>query len=621
MNIYIIKDNIPKDIYNIFIKNIDKNTLPNINFNTKQITFNIPFYNKIISKKHSFNQNLYKIKYIFGAFVSNDIINISDLEFEPCNINYKIKVKSNYKIGQLINHSQYTPNNRRLLETTLQIFKPTNICFYNSLSYSKYIIATCQTLNKYNIKLNIHSFGKYYYPLNNPKLIEKNNDLNLHLPKYNDLNYKYLRLNYSINNITPYADTNNIIIYGQYDIVDTIIYLISEKIKVDFFVIEYINNVQILKQIINKLYYINPNIVIYINTNDIDTKKFIVNELNPFNILNIKGETNVEKSLSPLNNSIHSYIITNNYFDYNIISSISPISNFYDYKFINITDPHPNYYVSKYNYDINKDYISSNKSVPITSKWLHNNFKYIYDKYKTELDLLNKYINNEYIYNIHYSRVIFINELCFFLNSNINQYECIFLNNIIKNYIKTHPKKIYNIFEIGCAYGTSGMIISNIFTKIKNTLNFWSIDPNQRFQWHNIGDYNINNIIKQSPYKNINWNLIEQYSHESIQYLQSLNIHFDICFIDGAHDFINVYGDIVLTDSILNINGIIILDDIKHDGVKESVLYFFKHNDRYKRIYFNDNLELQYTKSLYTYNKSTKSFTNPDTMYAFIKLF
>jgi predicted O-methyltransferase YrrM len=259
--------------------------------------------------------------------------------------------------------------------------------------------------------------------------------------------------------------------------------------------------------------------------------------------------------------------------------------------------------------------------VPITSKWLHNNFKYIYDKYKTELDLLNKYINNEYIYNIHYSRVIFINELCFFLNSNINQYECIFLNNIIKNYIKTHPKKIYNIFEIGCAYGTSGMIISNIFTKIKNTLNFWSIDPNQKFQWHNIGDYNINNIIKQSPYKNINWNLIEQYSHESIQYLQSLNIHFDICFIDGAHDFINVYGDIVLTDSILNINGIIILDDIKHDGVKESVLYFFKHNDRYKRIYFNDNLELQYTKSLYTYNKSTKSFTNPDTMYAFIKLF
>jgi hypothetical protein len=67
-----------------------------------------------------------------------------------------------------------------------------------------------------------------------------------------------------------------------------------------------------LKQIINKLYYINPNIVIYINTNDIDTKKFIISELNPFNILNIKGETNVEKSLSPLNNSVHSYIITNN---------------------------------------------------------------------------------------------------------------------------------------------------------------------------------------------------------------------------------------------------------------------------------------------------------------------
>ena len=628
MKLYIIKDNLHKDFYDIFIKKLDKNTLPIIDFDNKTIKNNILFYNKILSKKYSFEENLYRIKNIFGAFVTDNKYNIdiNKINYIPCDITYKIKIKPKLKFSdELINHAHYTPNNRKLFEYALQTFKPINICFYNGLTYSKFIIGACQTLNKYKYKLNIHSFGQFYYPLFNPNLIEKNPVVNLHNDNYDELNYKYLRLNYSINNLIPYSN-NNITLYGSLSIINTIIYLISNNIKIDFFVIEYIESVIILQHVITKLYYINPNIIIYINTNEYEIKKYITDELNPFSIFDMNS---TEKSLSPYSNLTLSYIITN--IKYPIKSfnkNILPISNFYNYKFITINDPHKYYYVSKYNFDLDPNYKSIDKLNNITKNWIISTFSYIYDKYKKELDLLNKFINNDYIYIIHYTRIIFINNLCFYLNSNINQYECIFLNNIIENYIKMNPKKDnkYNIFEIGCAYGTSGMIISNIFTKNKNKnneLNLWSIDPNQQTQWHNIGSYNINKIINENKNANIKWNLIEKYSHESILYLQKLKITFDICFIDGAHDFVNVYGDIVLTDSILNIGGVIILDDVRHDGVKDAVLYFFKNNNKYKRIFFNDNLGLEYTKSLYntTYNKNNKSYTNPDTMYAFIKLY
>lgn len=54
------------------------------------------------------------------------------------------------------------------------------------------------------------------------------------------------------------------------------------------------------------------------------------------------------------------------------------------------------------------------------------------------------------------------------------------------------------MLEIGYAYGTSGMIITNALKNYNynQKLSYTSIVPNQKTQWNNIGIYNIKQIKK-----------------------------------------------------------------------------------------------------------------------------
>ena len=123
----------------------------------------------------------------------------------------------------------------------------------------------------------------------------------------------------------------------------------------------------------------------------------------------------------------------------------------------------------------------------------------IYKKYKRELDLVEKHINNEYFYKFIYFWGTRYKKKFYKLHSQISIYECIFLHYIVSSLNKKSMKNI-NVLEIGCAYGTSGMIITNALKNynFNQKVSYTSIDPNQQSQWENIGIYNINQITKNS---------------------------------------------------------------------------------------------------------------------------
>ena len=242
----------------------------------------------------------------------------------------------------------------------------------------------------------------------------------------------------------------------------------------------------------------------------------------------------------------------------------------------------------------------------------------IYIKYKIELDAVKKYINNEYIYDIFYNYGFNLDNKFIKLDSNINVYEACFIAQLINIYINTYKKdEPLRIVEIGLAYGTSALVIINELIKYKYKKRYIVIDLNQTEQWNSIGIKNIYQFLKHMN-SNLKTRLIEKYSQDAMSKLKS---KYDISFIDGSHDEIVVTDDIKHSDRLLIKNGLIIIDDVLHVGVKDAILNFFINNKNYTRISIDvkTNKFIKETK-LYSHDLIKQSFFNPKTMYCFQKI-
>lgn len=241
----------------------------------------------------------------------------------------------------------------------------------------------------------------------------------------------------------------------------------------------------------------------------------------------------------------------------------------------------------------------------------------IKEKYKVELSAIKKYIRNKYIYKLFFYYGFTINNKFIPLDSNINVYEACFISMLCDIYINNNK---LNILEIGLAYGTSTLIILNSILKKKYPIDvlYTIIDMNQSKQWKNIGMKHINKFLDINGLNNktITIKLIEKHSNKI---LPRINIKYDIIFIDGSHDCNIVKNDIINSDKLLNINGLIIFDDVLHKGVRDAMYWFRKKYLNYKRISVYNN-KFHYEDILYDKN-AYKSFHNPITMFSFIKLY
>jgi predicted O-methyltransferase YrrM len=244
----------------------------------------------------------------------------------------------------------------------------------------------------------------------------------------------------------------------------------------------------------------------------------------------------------------------------------------------------------------------------------------IYLKYKIELDAVDKYINNKYIYDMFYNYGFNLDNKFIELDSNINIYEACFIARLINIYINTYkiiPDEPLRVVEVGLAYGTSALIIINEIIKYKYKTRYIVIDPIQSDRWKNIGMLNIKQFLKHMN-KKLKVKLIEKYSTVA---MPRLNKKYDISFIDGSHDELIVSEDIKNSDRILVKNGLIIIDDVLHRGVKDAILKFFVKNKNYTRISILENSDKFIRENtLYSHNLIKQSFDNPRTMYCFQKI-
>jgi predicted O-methyltransferase YrrM len=238
-----------------------------------------------------------------------------------------------------------------------------------------------------------------------------------------------------------------------------------------------------------------------------------------------------------------------------------------------------------------------------------------YDKYKTELDAVKKYINNPYIYDIFHDYGFKLDGKFIPLDSNINVYEACFIAQLIKIYIRKYKKdQPLNVLEVGLAYGTSALVILNEIIKYKHRITYTVIDMNQTEQWKDVGYNNIIQFLKVMNNK-LPIKLIQESSTIA---MPKLNMSLDISFIDASHAEDIVIQDINHTDRMLVPNGLMILDDVLHEGVRKAIIRFITSTKNYRRISINGNDYLKEEK-IYPVNIEKKSFTNPKTMYCFQK--
>ena len=169
---------------------------------------------------------------------------------------------------------------------------------------------------------------------------------------------------------------------------------------------------------------------------------------------------------------------------------------------------------------------------------------------------------------INYFKTIFLNKKAVKIHSNIKKQEGDFIAEII---IKFSLKKC---LEVGMAFGISAIYI----LQNKNTT-LLSIDPFQSLQWKNSGM----DIIKNFEFEKRH-SLIEDKSYIVLPELLKKNEEYDFIFIDGFHTFDYTLIDFFYADKLLKINGIIIIDDVLHNGVKKCVNYINTNYNSYKKL-------------------------------------
>jgi predicted O-methyltransferase YrrM len=160
----------------------------------------------------------------------------------------------------------------------------------------------------------------------------------------------------------------------------------------------------------------------------------------------------------------------------------------------------------------------------------------------------------------------------------------------IYNIIKNNSFKI--TLEIGCASGLSSVFICSALSK--DDSKHIIIDPYQSKEYHSIGinllrKFGLNNFV-----------LIEEKSEIALPHLLEQNFKIDFALIDGWHTFDHTLLDFFYIDKLLNVNGIVVIDDVQLPAIKK-VIHYISNYDNYEII---DSVKTNQTISRHLLNFS-----------------
>lgn len=146
-----------------------------------------------------------------------------------------------------------------------------------------------------------------------------------------------------------------------------------------------------------------------------------------------------------------------------------------------------------------------------------------------------------------------------------------FLQTLISN---IRPK---TTLEVGLAYGVSALFICDALSKTANACHI-IIDPREHDTWKDIG---LNNL-RAAGYEE----MIEFYampSYRALPHLDAQRRRIDFAFIDGWHTFDYALLDFFFIDKMLEIGGIVVLDDMDWPAIRKVCRYIVT-NHHYKPI-------------------------------------
>jgi predicted O-methyltransferase YrrM len=156
------------------------------------------------------------------------------------------------------------------------------------------------------------------------------------------------------------------------------------------------------------------------------------------------------------------------------------------------------------------------------------------------------------------------------LDSNIDEPEGEFLTTIIGKY---QPQKT---IEVGCAHGISSLYICSALEKMQDP-HHTIVDAFQSSVFNNVG---VSNLKKAGIGF---FELIEDLSETALPKLLSAGNKYDLCFIDGNHTFDHTLVDFFYMNRMIDIGGIIIIDDTGMPAVNKLMRYILNY-PAYKQI-------------------------------------
>lgn len=148
--------------------------------------------------------------------------------------------------------------------------------------------------------------------------------------------------------------------------------------------------------------------------------------------------------------------------------------------------------------------------------------------------------------------------------------------------------KFKNILEVGFAYGISALFMTQAL-KENGSGKLISIDPNQSTQWKNIAVKHLKQSLGEADFSKYS-ELLEEPSYSAMSKLLSSKTFgsgansMDLIFIDGMHLFDYTLVDLFYSDLLLRVGGVVVLDDIRHKGVKQAYEYVLKNYSHWKLV-------------------------------------
>ena len=158
----------------------------------------------------------------------------------------------------------------------------------------------------------------------------------------------------------------------------------------------------------------------------------------------------------------------------------------------------------------------------------------------------------------------------------LNVRYCRFLFQLVK---LARPKRV---LEIGMANGISSSYIArarSTGTHEPNGSAHVIIDPFQTTDWHGAGRALLHRLNLDSD-----TDVIEDYSLHAVPELERRGERFDFVFIDGNHCLDYVLSDVLVCDRVLNVGGLMALDDSKGFGVRFAIPYLDRYRTNLQRI-------------------------------------